>query len=340
MHKMPFFAALILVGATMAIALAGCGNTGDSGGTDHSNGKMANSGCPPDNWTALDLNQDGYANEDEVKKAAPCLDFAAVDASGDGHFSRVEFLNFQEGKAKGEDHNANESAGASADKSTNSACAPDNWTALDLNQDGYAHKDEVKKAASCIDFAAVDTSGDGDLSRVEFLNFQEGKSNATSSASEPRVNKPDAGQNQAQESQHSGNAQAIADQSQYDTPLALITNVPKGQLRNPFDPHNTAITKQGKQLFASHGCSGCHGGDGGGGMCPPLTDEIWSYGGKPDTLYRLITLGTKKLQSKYGLTRNMMQAVQGAMPAVGPTFDNTEDVWKVVTWVESMHMEN
>lgn len=234
-------------------------------------------------------------------------------------------------------NNANHSSG----KTANSGCLPDNWTALDLNHDGYATKDEVEKAAPCIDFDAADTSGDGDLSRVEFLNLQEGKSTPPGNAQS--VSKPNAGQNQAQnqKEQKPGSSGGSIDQSQYDTALALVTNVPRGELKNPFDPHDKTIAKEGQHLFQTHGCSGCHGGDGGGGMCPPLTDEVWSYGSKPDTLYRLITLGSKKLQAKYGYSRNIMQTMQGDMPGMGPTFDHDpKDIWKIITWVESLHLKN
>lgn len=334
MYKLLFSAVLILAGATMAWSIV----FADNNNAVHSRGNTANNGCPPAKWTALDLNEDGYANKGEVEKAAPCIDFDTVDSNGDGHFSRVEFLNFKEAKAKRKSNNANQGNG----KSANNVCPPDSWTALDLNQDGYANEDEVAKAAPCIDFDTVDSSGDGDLSRVEFLNFKEGKSSATPPGNVQSVSKPGADQKlvQNQKRQTSGNAAGRVDQNQYDTPLALVTNVPKGKLKNPFDPHDTSIVTEGQRLFQTHGCSGCHGGDGGGGMCPPLTDSIWSYGDKPDTLYRLITLGTKKLQTKYGYTRNMMQTIQGDMPAVGPTFDNPEDIWKIITWIESMHVKN
>ena len=35
----------------------------------------------------------------------------------------------------------------------------------------------------------------------------------------------------------------------------------------------------------SAGCNGCHGGTGGGGMGPPLTNQIWVYGSDDDTLF-------------------------------------------------------
>ncbi|MDN5873344.1 MAG: c-type cytochrome [Sinobacteraceae bacterium] len=130
----------------------------------------------------------------------------------------------------------------------------------------------------------------------------------------------------------------LAEQAKYATPAEMVKNIPKGQLVNPFDPHDKKIAKEGHDLFMNHGCSGCHGGDGGGGMCPPLIDSIWSYGHKPDTLFRLVTLGSKKLQSTYGLTRNAMQTMKADMPPMGPSFKHSKDLWKIITWVESKHL--
>lgn len=233
-------------------------------------------------------------------------------------------------------------------ENANNGCPPANWTALDLDHDGYATKDEVKKAAPCIDFNAVDTNSDGSISRVEFLSFQEAKAQDTSAAKPQKTSdESTASQNQAQDKkgqeparQQGKTSGGKIDQGQYDTPQALVMNVPKGKLRNPFKPDNKSIVKEGHQLFQNRGCSGCHGGGGGGGMGPPLTDQTWSYGDKPDTLYRLVTLGSKQLQEKYGYNRNTLQTMQADMPGLGASFDDTEDLWKIITWIESKHSKN
>src|SRR5688572_7742949 len=56
---------------------------------------------------------------------------------------------------------------------------------------------------------------------------------------------------------------------------------------NPFagDPE---AAKQGRKLFQSYGCSGCHGLMGGGGMGKPILDDTWQFGSDDETLYRLI----------------------------------------------------
>lgn len=338
MYKSPFFALLTLAGTALAATAALAGNNYDS------SGKAVSNSCPPANWTALDLDHDGYATKDEVAKAASCIDFDAIDTNGDGSVSRVEFLDSQEAATQGQSQNGTEKgpgndAGQNSDKAAGGECPPNQWAALDLSQDGYATEDEVEKAAPCIDFNAVDSNGDGSISRVEFLDIDEAKAGgASKSAASPKEAQTNKEQRPAQEQAETSGKKT--GQNQYDTPMALVANTPKGELKNPFDPHSNAVAKEGHQLFLNHGCSGCHGGGGGGGMGPPLTDQTWSYGHKPDTLYRLVTLGSKKLQAEYGYSRNIMQTIQAGMPGLGPVFDNTEDLWKIITWIESKHLKN
>jgi len=66
----------------------------------------------------------------------------------------------------------------------------------------------------------------------------------------------------------------------------------------------------------SAGCNGCHGGTGGGGMGPPLTNPVWVYGSDDDTLFRLISLGSDELK-KQGYTRKGSENVVGPMPPMG-----------------------
>ena len=61
----------------------------------------------------------------------------------------------------------------------------------------------------------------------------------------------------------------------------------------------------------SAGCNGCHGG-GGGGMCPPLTNDVWLYGAGDDTLFRLVTLGSDELQ-KQGYKRVKLVGADAAL---------------------------
>ena len=48
------------------------------------------------------------------------------------------------------------------------------------------------------------------------------------------------------------------------------------------------LALEGRQLFLSHNCYGCHGGLAGGAMGPSLRDTTWKYGGSDSLIYRTI----------------------------------------------------
>ena len=110
---------------------------------------------------------------------------------------------------------------------------------------------------------------------------------------------------------------------------------PKGKLKNPFtdDPKMAII---GHKRFMGAGCNGCHGGTGGGGMCPPLTNEVFVYGSDDDTLFRLITLGSMGLQKK-GYFRKGMEGVVGPMPAHGDIVKTDETLWSIIAWIRTVY---
>src|SRR6202789_377622 len=118
------------------------------------------------------------------------------------------------------------------------------------------------------------------------------------------------------------------------TPPDLEKQVPKGKLSNPYKDTQADIVAQGEQLFRSYSCSGCHGGNGGGGMCPPLTNDTWVYGGDDDTLFRLATLGSDELQ-KAGYTRIGHENVVGPMPPFGSIIKNSDDLWIMFALIRS-----
>lgn len=117
--------------------------------------------------------------------------------------------------------------------------------------------------------------------------------------------------------------------------IDLADKTPKGQLHNPYKDTQKDIVAQGQTLFRSYPCSGCHGGDAGGGMCPPLTTANWIYGGDDDTLFRLVTLGSDQLQ-KLGYTRQSLTNA-GPMPPMGPLVKNSDDLWKILAFVRSRY---
>lgn len=109
----------------------------------------------------------------------------------------------------------------------------------------------------------------------------------------------------------------------------------KGKLKNPYTDKPEAI-EEGKKLYLSYSCNGCHGGGGGGGMCPPLTNETFIYGSDDDTLFRLITLGSKELQT-HGYARLKQEAVKGPMPPYINIIKDTDKLWKVIAFIRSVY---
>jgi mono/diheme cytochrome c family protein len=118
------------------------------------------------------------------------------------------------------------------------------------------------------------------------------------------------------------------------TPVERADASPQGQLKNPYSDSDASVVQSGRALYMSYGCSGCHGGTGGGGMCPPLTNDIWVYGGDDDTLFRLVTYGTQTLQSK-GYSRKGQENVVGAMPAMAQIVKTDDELWRILTFVRA-----
>jgi len=118
-------------------------------------------------------------------------------------------------------------------------------------------------------------------------------------------------------------------------PLQVVATAPKGSLHNPY-AGNAAMAAAGHKLFFNYGCNGCHGGNGGGGMCPPLINGVWIYGGDDDTLFRLISLGSDKLQAA-GYYRQTIENVVAPMPSMGPLIKSDSDLWKIITWIRSAY---
>lgn len=87
--------------------------------------------------------------------------------------------------------------------------------------------------------------------------------------------------------------------------------------RNPYEGNGQAIA-QGRALFKSMNCIGCHAAEGGGGMGPPLSDTTWIYGGEPAQIYLTIVQGRP----------NGMPSFGSALPA--------DEVWKLVSYVRSL----
>lgn len=83
-----------------------------------------------------------------------------------------------------------------------------------------------------------------------------------------------------------------------------------------YDESAYAIA-EGKRLFGWFNCSGCHG-QGGGGMGPPLMDELWRYGSEPAAIFATIRDGRPN-----------------GMPAFGHRIPD-QQLWWLTAYVRSM----
>jgi mono/diheme cytochrome c family protein len=119
-------------------------------------------------------------------------------------------------------------------------------------------------------------------------------------------------------------------------PVQRADSTPQGKLKDPYNANDEAIVKSGAKLYAGAGCEGCHGGTGGGGICPPLADGVWIYGGDDDTLFRLVTYGSQTLQSK-GYSRKAQENVVAPMPAMGNVVGTDDDLWRILTFIRAQY---
>jgi cytochrome c oxidase cbb3-type subunit 3 len=65
--------------------------------------------------------------------------------------------------------------------------------------------------------------------------------------------------------------------------------VATSEVRNDYEQNAYALS-EGKRLFSAYNCNGCHA-QGGGGMGPPLMDDRWIYGGRPEQVFSTIVEG-------------------------------------------------
>jgi len=130
-------------------------------------------------------------------------------------------------------------------------------------------------------------------------------------------------------------AVTAADQGAAGNPAENARQAEKGSLKSPYTDV-AKVAEEGHQKYMAAGCNGRHGGTGGGGMGPPLTNPIWVYGSDDDTLFRLIALGTDELQ-KQGYSRKGSESVVGPMPAMGTVVKSDNDLWKIIAWIKSVN---
>jgi cytochrome c oxidase cbb3-type subunit III len=90
----------------------------------------------------------------------------------------------------------------------------------------------------------------------------------------------------------------------------------KTSTKNEYEQNAYALS-EGKRLFSSYNCSGCHA-NGGGGMGPALIDDKWIYGSQPDQIFATIVQGRP----------NGMPSFHGKVPDY--------QVWQIAAYVRSM----
>jgi cytochrome c(L) len=88
---------------------------------------------------------------------------------------------------------------------------------------------------------------------------------------------------------------------------------------NPYR-ENPAAVVEGRTLFIQHGCSGCHGVMGGGGMGVPLIDDAWKFGSDDETLFKLIK----------------GQIPEQTMPKVWAGLED-DQVWRILAYIRSLY---
>ena len=120
-------------------------------------------------------------------------------------------------------------------------------------------------------------------------------------------------------------------------PLDLVKKIPPGGLHSPY-PDYTKLAKDEELVkpFRLPGCNECHGGTGGGGFCPALTQGVWFWGNTDDVLFRLVTLGSTELE-KQGFTRIQYGSVHAAMPMMGFTIKDADQLWKIIAFIRSIN---
>lgn len=120
-------------------------------------------------------------------------------------------------------------------------------------------------------------------------------------------------------------------------PNELVQKVPPGQLNSPY-PDYAKLAKEEELVkqYRLPGCNECHGGNGGGGICPALTQGVWFWGNTDDILFRLIALGSQELE-KQGFVRYQYGSVHAPMPPMGFTVKTSDQMWKIIAFIRSVN---
>lgn len=99
-------------------------------------------------------------------------------------------------------------------------------------------------------------------------------------------------------------------------PVGPVVGHSAAEGQNEYEENAYALS-EGKRLFSSFNCVGCHA-NGGGGMGPPLLDDKWIYGHAPEQVFSTIVEGRP----------NGMPSFGGRIPMY--------QVWQLAAYVRSM----
>ena len=132
-------------------------------------------------------------------------------------------------------------------------------------------------------------------------------------------------------------ATATAQASSSATTTASTSKRDRAAVANPY-AGNAAAIAQGQELFEAKACSGCHGAEGAGGMCPSLVNDSWVYASDDATLFNFIKRGSVGLRAA-GYTRGDREKVAGDMPPLGSLVSD-EEAWQLLAWVRSKYAGN
>jgi cytochrome c oxidase cbb3-type subunit 3 len=100
------------------------------------------------------------------------------------------------------------------------------------------------------------------------------------------------------------------------TPQQPGPPTPAVSIKGPYSENAYALS-EGKRLFSSYNCEGCHF-MGGGGMGPALMDDTWIYGSDPANIFSTIVEGRPN-----------------GMPSWGAKIPRYQ-IWQLVSYVRSM----
>ena len=117
-----------------------------------------------------------------------------------------------------------------------------------------------------------------------------------------------------------GNAQAGLFMQVPVTHLAPGASPSRPTIKNPAQGDPQA-TNRGMQYFINFNCNGCHADNGGGGMGPSLSDNLFLYGSEPENIYLSIYQGRPN-----------------GMPAWGAVLPDAV-IWDLVTYIGKLSNE-